>query len=108
MTTIQLNVPKPIAKLHPKIREKVMLQSLRDSLNRLISEEREELKDVKLRMRRFERKYKTSFNAFEKKYRRPGITKFMRITANGLTCINGRRQSCRISKIMNTPMGRFK
>ncbi|MCL4703873.1 hypothetical protein KJ068_01855 [bacterium] len=108
MTTIQLNVPKPIAKLHPKIREKVMLQSLRDSLNRLISEEREELKDVKLRMRRFERKYKTSFNAFEKKYRRPGITKFMRITANGLTCINGRRQSCRILKIMNTPMGRCK
>ncbi|NUM77410.1 hypothetical protein HUU40_23875 [candidate division KSB1 bacterium] len=67
MTTIQLNVPKPIAKLHPKIREKAMLQSLRDSLNRLISEEREELKDVKLKMRRFERKYKTSFNAFEKK-----------------------------------------
>lgn len=108
MTTIELSVPKPTAKLHPKIREKVMLQSLRISLDRLISEEREELKSVKLGMRRFERKYKTSFNAFEKKYRLPGITKFMRITANGLICMNGSRQSCRISKIMNTPMGRFK
>lgn len=67
MATIQLNLPKAVARFYPKISEKVFLQALNDSVRRLIDEERVELKLAKARIRRFERKYKCNFVAFEKR-----------------------------------------
>ncbi len=66
MTTIQIKLPKSIARLYPKVGEKALLQALRESVQRLIREEREELKTIKSRLRKFERKYKMRFEAFEK------------------------------------------
>lgn len=67
MTTVQLNLPEPVAKVFPKIKEKILLQALRDSLHRTMLDERAELKKVRQRLRRFERKYGTDFEAFAKK-----------------------------------------
>lgn len=67
MTTVQLNLPEPVAKVFPKIKEKILLQALRDSLHRTMIDERAELKKVKQRLRRFERKYGKSFDTFAKK-----------------------------------------
>ncbi|MDZ7290037.1 MAG: hypothetical protein ONB44_13675 [candidate division KSB1 bacterium] len=67
MTTIQLKLPESIARFYPKIGDKVFLQALRESVNRLIAEERQELKITKTRIRRYERKYKCTFETFEKR-----------------------------------------
>ncbi len=67
MTTIQLKLPEAVAKIYPKVGEKVFLQALRESVKRLITEERQELKLTNARIRKFERKYKCRFDAFEKR-----------------------------------------
>lgn len=72
MTTIQLKLPKAVARFYPKISEKVFLQALNESVRRLIDEERAELKLTKARIRRFERKYKCSFSIFAKRFSAAG------------------------------------
>lgn len=67
MTTIQLKLPESVARFYPKIGEKVFLQALNESVRRLINEERAELKQTMARIRRYERKYKCKFAAFEKR-----------------------------------------
>ena len=67
MTTIALKVPASTAKLYPKVGEKIFLQALRVSVQRMIAEERLELRKVNSHRRRFERKYKMPFERFEKK-----------------------------------------
>jgi len=67
MTTITLKVPASTAKLYPKVGEKVFLQALRESVQRVITEERLELRKVNSQRRKFERKYKMPFARFEKK-----------------------------------------
>lgn len=66
MTTIQLKLPEPAARLYPKVGEKIFLQAFRESVKRLIAEERQELKITNARIRKFERKYKKRFETFEK------------------------------------------
>ena len=67
MTTIQLKLPDRVARFYPKIGEKVFLQALRESVKRLIIEERQELKNTNARIRKYERKYKMNFETFEKR-----------------------------------------
>jgi len=67
MTTIQLKLPESVARFYPKIGEKVFLQALHESVKRLIAEERQELKSTNVRIRKFERKYKMKFEAFEER-----------------------------------------
>jgi DNA-binding ferritin-like protein (Dps family) len=67
MTTIQLKLPESVARFYPKVGEKIFLQALNESVRRLIDEERSELKQTKARIRRYERKYKCNFKAFEKR-----------------------------------------
>ena len=67
MTTVQLKLPKSVARLYPKIGEKALLQALRESVQRLIAEERQELRIIKTRLRKYERKYQMRFETFEKR-----------------------------------------
>jgi hypothetical protein len=67
MTTIQFKLPESVARLYPKIGEKIFLQALNESVRRLIAEERVELKQAMARIRRYERKYKCNFEVFEKR-----------------------------------------
>ncbi len=67
MTTIQLKLPESVARFYPKIGEKIFLQALNESVRRLIDEERLELRNTITRIRRYERKYKCNFEAFEKR-----------------------------------------
>lgn len=67
MTSITLKVPASTAKLYPKVGAKVFLQALRESVQRLIAEERQELRKVNGLRRKFERKYKMPFERYEKK-----------------------------------------
>ncbi len=67
MTTITLKVPASTAKLYPKVGKKIFLQALRAAVQRLITEERQELRKVNSQRRKFERKYKMAFGRFEKK-----------------------------------------
>ncbi len=65
MTTIQLQVPEAVAGLIPKVGDKFLLIAIRDSLTRLIEDEREELEKVHSRIETFSQKYKATFESFE-------------------------------------------
>lgn len=66
MKTVTLNVPEPIAKLYPKVGDKLFLSALREAIKRLITEEQRNLKTIQKRMSDYERKYKTDFQNFQK------------------------------------------
>lgn len=67
MTITELKLPKSISKLYSKLDEKVLLHALQIALQRTIAQERKELKIVQARIRKFERRYKKTFQEFEKR-----------------------------------------
>jgi hypothetical protein len=66
MKTIALNLPESIAELYPKVGEKVFRMALRESVARLIKEERTNLKKIRRRIKVFEKRYKLDFVEFQK------------------------------------------
>ncbi len=65
MKTITLNLPEPIAELYPKVGDKVFLYALRESIKRLIVDERKNLKAINVRINKFEKRYDTNFKDFQ-------------------------------------------
>lgn len=61
-----IKVPEPIAKLYPKVGDKLFLSALREAVKLLIAQEQKNLKLIQKRMTRYERKYKTNFANFSK------------------------------------------
>ena len=66
MKSVTLNLPDPIAELYPKIGDKVFLSALRESARHLIDEEQKKLKEIRSRIKTYEKKYNTKFHNFQK------------------------------------------